>query len=281
MFDTVVRSSEGGEERDAVDTYEKYELCSVAAVSRGGNGRPMKTTNGQTVLSGVSTSSVHPPAAYITVTNHSHPQYVHRTSSQTQPHSTSHITTSQLTVTMVLPPRLRRIDHARFLAEAILLISLLSASLSSLAVSAFGFHCENAFRSRQQILEWEIHHPSSRRGTHHHRKTLQRYCSPYPDDDDVLLLEKEEYADDDIEILVGPINGTTEGYVVTQQYHVPIEGFPGADGEIDSMSLTSIFSSEDMSRLQLKANNVTLAVALMLLDPDKYPTQSRARKAIR
>ena len=71
MFDTVVRSSEGGEERDAVDTYEKYELCSVAEVSRGGNGRPMKTTNGQTVLSGVSTSSVHPPAAYITVTNHS------------------------------------------------------------------------------------------------------------------------------------------------------------------------------------------------------------------
>ncbi len=60
------------------------------------------------------------------------------------------------------------------------------------------------------------------------------------------------------------------------------EGFPYAhDSEVNSMALTSFFSSEDISRLQLKSNNVTLAIALMLLDPEKYPTQSRARKAIR
>ncbi|KAL7529045.1 hypothetical protein ACHAXR_006153 [Thalassiosira sp. AJA248-18] len=34
-------------------------------------------------------------------------------------------------------------------------------------------------------------------------------------------------------------------------------------------------------RLQLEPLNVTLPAALMLLDPDKYPTQSRARKVIR
>ncbi len=113
------------------------------------------------------------------------------------------------------------------------------------------------------------------------KEHVQEESKEHLQEDTSKHLQEEEYAAGDDEILVGPINGTIEGYVVTQQYHVPIEGFPGADGEIDSISLTSIFSSEDMSRLQLKANNVTLAAALMLLDPEKYPTQSRARKAIR
>ena len=244
-------------------------------MSRGGDGR--KTTDGQTALSGRNRLSIPPTRPpNIKITNHVHSYITHHTSHPD--------TYSMAAVTMVLPPSLRRIVQARFLAEAILLISLLLASSSSLAASAFSFHCENALRPRQiSVLETHQHHISSRRGSHHHRKTLQRYSSPYPDDDAVLLIEEkeEEYDAGDDEILVGPINGTIEGYVVTQQYHVPIEGFPGADGEIDSMSLTSIFSSEDMSRLQLKANNVTLAAALMLLDPEKYPTQSRARKAIR
>ena len=86
----------------------------------------------------------------------------------------------------------------------------------------------------------------------------------------------------DIETLVDSVNGTSEGFVVTKQYLVPIDGFLDAiEGDGDSGSHTSLFSPEDISRLQLESNNVTLAVALMLLDPEKYPTQSRARKAIR
>lgn len=68
------------------------------------------------------------------------------------------------------------------------------------------------------------------------------------------------------------IPGTRDGYIITQSYVVPLEGFP---------SCSTVFEQSDQERLQLEAKNVTLPVALMLLDPDKYPTQSRARKAIR
>ncbi|KAK1746574.1 RNA pseudouridine synthase [Skeletonema marinoi] len=63
-----------------------------------------------------------------------------------------------------------------------------------------------------------------------------------------------------------------DGYIVTKTYDVPIEGFP---------SLSDVFEPSDQERLQLEVMNVTLPAALMLLDPEKYPTQSRARKAIR
>jgi len=70
----------------------------------------------------------------------------------------------------------------------------------------------------------------------------------------------------------GHISGTRDGYIITKLYTVPFEGFP---------SLSTVFEQNDQERLQLEAKNVTLPAALMLLDPDKYPTQSRARKAIR
>jgi len=63
-----------------------------------------------------------------------------------------------------------------------------------------------------------------------------------------------------------------DGYIVTKTYDVPLEGFP---------SLSDVFEPSDQERLQLEVMNVTLPAALMLLDPEKYPTQSRARKAIR
>lgn len=70
----------------------------------------------------------------------------------------------------------------------------------------------------------------------------------------------------------GHISGTRDGYIITKLYTMPIDGFP---------SLSTVFEQSDQERLQLEAKNVTLPAALMLLDPDKYPTQSRARKAIR
>jgi len=68
------------------------------------------------------------------------------------------------------------------------------------------------------------------------------------------------------------IPGTRDGYIITKTYDVPFEGFP---------SLANVFGPSDRERLQLEVMNVTLPAALMLLDPEKYPTQSRARKAIR
>lgn len=63
-----------------------------------------------------------------------------------------------------------------------------------------------------------------------------------------------------------------DGYMVTKTYAIPSEGFP---------QLSRVFKSSDQERLQLDAMNVTLSAALMMLDPEKYPTQSRARKVIR
>ena len=77
------------------------------------------------------------------------------------------------------------------------------------------------------------------------------------------------------------VNGTEERFIVTKVYHVPPEGFQEAKNGIDVLSLSALFSPEDQQRLRLSPCNVTLPAALMLLDPEQYPSQSRARKAIR
>ncbi|KAL3767431.1 hypothetical protein ACHAW5_004824 [Stephanodiscus triporus] len=99
-------------------------------------------------------------------------------------------------------------------------------------------------------------------------------------DNRVLLSDKGDAVD--YETPVAAINGTAQGLIVTNFYRVPSDGFLDAsDGGVDSISLSKLFSIEDITRLRLGAQNVTLPVALMMLDPEKYPTQSRARKAIR
>ena len=68
--------------------------------------------------------------------------------------------------------------------------------------------------------------------------------------------------------------GTSDGYFVTETYQIPEQGF-------DINSILGIFKAQDVSRLKLAETNVTLPAALMLLDNDKYASQSRARKVIR
>mmetsp|Transcript_7984 Transcript_7984/g.17113 ORF Transcript_7984/g.17113 Transcript_7984/m.17113 type:complete len:626 (-) Transcript_7984:25-1902(-) len=88
------------------------------------------------------------------------------------------------------------------------------------------------------------------------------------------------------------INGTSEGYIVTKIYTVPIEGFQefeeSSPEKVDKNAnynvippISTLFTIEDKQRLQLHPMNVTLPAALMLLDPETYPTQSKARKSIR
>ncbi|KAL7499121.1 hypothetical protein ACHAWT_006826 [Skeletonema menzelii] len=80
-------------------------------------------------------------------------------------------------------------------------------------------------------------------------------------------------ADEVTNVPVDHIPGSRgEGYIVTKTYDIPLEGFP---------LLSNSFDPSDQERLQLDSLNVTLPAALMLLDPEKYPTQSRARKVIR
>ena len=94
------------------------------------------------------------------------------------------------------------------------------------------------------------------------------------DNDLVPMFEGNERKEYETTIDTDIINGSQEGYIVTKVYKALSDGFTEDD-------LCSIFSSNDRSRLELDPNNVTLSAALMLLDPEAYPTQSRARKAIR
>ncbi|KAL7470617.1 hypothetical protein ACHAXS_010835 [Conticribra weissflogii] len=87
------------------------------------------------------------------------------------------------------------------------------------------------------------------------------------------------------------INGTSEGFIVTKIYSVPMEGFEEfEDASSEKIhknasyvisAISTLFTPEDKQRLRLHPMNVTLPAALMLLDPETYPTQSKARKSIR
>ena len=68
-----------------------------------------------------------------------------------------------------------------------------------------------------------------------------------------------------------PPAGLIDGFYVVKQYQTP-QTF-----DLSSPALVAI----DGKRVSLSSTNVTLPVALMLIDPEEYPSLSRARKAIR
>lgn len=70
--------------------------------------------------------------------------------------------------------------------------------------------------------------------------------------------------------------GKPSGFVIVQQYPVPTNGFHS------NFTFTcSDITYDEIQRLHLQPTNVTLPVALMLLDRLEYPSFSRARKACR
>lgn len=82
------------------------------------------------------------------------------------------------------------------------------------------------------------------------------------------------------------INGTSDGLIISQLYHIPLAGLNleqhlSDDPQPDNSTIPHLFTSQDVHRLEITPTNLTLPTALMLLDPVAYPTQSRARKAIR
>lgn len=92
------------------------------------------------------------------------------------------------------------------------------------------------------------------------------------DDDDAERLDDVEgtlTADDVLDSLP---QGTPQGFYVVEQYKV-------ADSPIDWSPLD--LEQGDIDRLSLTPQNVSLPIALMLLDPEQFPSVSRARKACR
>ena len=84
------------------------------------------------------------------------------------------------------------------------------------------------------------------------------------------VVEEEEDDDDDwrnnnnLEVLP---KGVPDGFYIIQQYPVPTDGFSDHD--------------LNLQRIEVDTKNVTLPLALTILDPQTYPSFSRARKACR
>lgn len=83
--------------------------------------------------------------------------------------------------------------------------------------------------------------------------------------------------------------GTPNGFYVTKTFTVPKEGFPdiantnNKNNEEESPENNNkiIITQEEIDRLNISPNNITLPIALMLLDKESYPSFSRARKSCR
>jgi len=74
--------------------------------------------------------------------------------------------------------------------------------------------------------------------------------------------------------------GTPDGFYVTKQFSIPPEGFQNIVTNADGTEGTGI-TQEEVDRLGICATNITIPIALMLLDGEAYPSLSRARKSCR
>ena len=70
------------------------------------------------------------------------------------------------------------------------------------------------------------------------------------------------------------IPGSNPGFYVVSQIKSP-------ETEFDMERIKELVGDEDYDRLSLTPHNISVPVALMLLDPEGYPSTSRARKACR
>jgi hypothetical protein len=76
--------------------------------------------------------------------------------------------------------------------------------------------------------------------------------------------------------------GTSDGFFIVKHYKTSLSGDSFDWDMIQAMSSSSsVLNDKDIERLGLTPHNMSLPVALMLLDPQEYPSQSKARKACR
>mmetsp|Transcript_9154 Transcript_9154/g.16385 ORF Transcript_9154/g.16385 Transcript_9154/m.16385 type:complete len:525 (-) Transcript_9154:41-1615(-) len=75
--------------------------------------------------------------------------------------------------------------------------------------------------------------------------------------------------------LEGLVPGANEGFFVVKVYKTD----PSSD--FDLKEIETMVEANERDRLELSPKNITVPLALMLLDPDEYPSRSRARKACR
>ena len=72
----------------------------------------------------------------------------------------------------------------------------------------------------------------------------------------------------------GLIPGSNDGFFVVKTYPTDPKGF-------DVEQVRRMVDASELERLEITAHNVSVPLALMMVDPEEYPTRSRARKACR
>lgn len=69
--------------------------------------------------------------------------------------------------------------------------------------------------------------------------------------------------------------GTVDGFFVVKMYKTD----PGS--EFDMEQVKEVVETDDIDRLEMTPRNISIPAALMMLDPEEFPSRSRARKACR
>ena len=117
------------------------------------------------------------------------------------------------------------------------------------------------------------------------------------DPEDVLVATEENLDDDDVDDddVDGEIDDEVHDEISPSQLSTPEEFLPGIingfsivkiyetdeDSEFDMDKIRTLLDSDDVSRLELTSRNISVPVALMMLNPEEYPSRSQARKACR
>jgi len=101
--------------------------------------------------------------------------------------------------------------------------------------------------------------------------------------DEIMEAEEEEEDVDETEEprTLNLPKGTSEGFYIVKTYQTEGEGAEKSSSGFDMEKVQSLVDMEDIERLGLNTHNISVPVALMILDEVDYPSISRARKACR
>jgi hypothetical protein len=93
--------------------------------------------------------------------------------------------------------------------------------------------------------------------------------------DDYGMVDAIDVTEDEETISINNLPpGSNDGFYVVKTYKTSLAGF-------DQDLIHSVVDDNELERLELSPQNISVPVALMLLDPEEYPSRSRARKACR
>lgn len=90
------------------------------------------------------------------------------------------------------------------------------------------------------------------------------------DEDEIL----DDGEDDQSSATLELPKGSTEGFYVVREY-------PTEPGGFDMDAIRQLVDNNDIERLELTSQNISVPVALMMLDGVEFPSRSRARKSCR